>query len=335
MAAQETNAALAGRKEIVALSNFVSRTLGNDFMSHVTSHMADIITSAFTHVQDDKAMGEVFGQGVGKSVGRIAPPVLSAAMPKAVVETMDSLYEQPAFICLAETKPYVLTGMVVALTAGIGGVSPDSKLQCLFSIHLWLETFFDRKSEKILEVLPFLVQYLSLTLLNFIKKQRSNALLVRSALVVLQKLLVQTLPLAANSLDGCLLQINSGLIAVITGQEGEMECAALARQILELVFVDHGEKFQNQLELMEDYPENDPGFVRLRKVIKEMQFSRGLGPFIRKFLHITDVLNLTDCANLLRLAKSKLESMPGRDLNVLKMIGVILLLNLVVCMTFF
>jgi hypothetical protein len=288
--------------------------------------MADIITSAFTHVQDDKAMGEVFGQGVGKSVGRIAPPVLSAAMPKAVVETMDSLYEQPAFICLAETKPYVLTGMAVALTAGIGGASPDSKLQCLFSIHLWLETFFDRKSDKILGVMPFLVQYLSLTLLNFIKKQRSNALLVRSALVVLQKLLVQTLPLSANSLDGCLLQINSGLIAVITGQKGEMECAGLARQILELVFVDHGAKFRDQLELMEDYPENDPGFVRLRKVIKEMQFSRGLGPFIRKFLHITDVLNLTDCANLLLLAKSKLEAMPGRDLNVVS----ILLSNLVV-----
>jgi hypothetical protein len=265
-------------------------------------------------------MGEVFGQ-VGKSVGRIAPPVLSAAIPKAVVEILDSLYEQPAFVCLAETKPYVLTGMIVALTAGIGDVSPDSKLQCLFSIHLWLETFFDRKCDKIIGVLPFLVQYLSLTLLNFIKKQRTNVLLVRSALLVLQKLLVQTLPLSADSLDGCLLQINSGLIAVITRQEGEMECASLARQILELIFVDHGEKFRDQLELMEDYPENDPSFVRLRKVRKEMQFSTGLGPFIRKFLYITDNLNLTDCANLLHLTKNKLEAMPGRDQNVCVKLG--------------
>lgn len=51
MAAEETRTALIGKAGMVALGNFVSRVLGEDFMQRLTSLVPNIITSAFTHVQ--------------------------------------------------------------------------------------------------------------------------------------------------------------------------------------------------------------------------------------------------------------------------------------------
>ena len=174
MAAEETNTALANKADLVALGNFVNRVLGDDFMKRITSHVPGIITATFLHVQDDKAMRETFGVD-RQAAGQIMPPVLSAAVPKAVIDTLDVTFEEPVFDCIAKAKPYVLTQMVVDLTAGLAAESMDAQLQCLFSLHLWLESVFASKSGKIICVLPFIVQHLSSSLLSFIQKKEKNS----------------------------------------------------------------------------------------------------------------------------------------------------------------
>ena len=304
MAAEETNTALANKADLVALGNFVNRVLGDDFMKRITSHVPGIITATFLHVQDDKAMRETFGVD-RQAAGQIMPPVLSAAVPKAVIDTLDVTFEEPVFDCIAKAKPYVLTQMVVDLTAGLAAESMDAQLQCLFSLHLWLESVFASKSGKIICVLPFIVQHLSSSLLSFIQKKENSLVAIRSALLVLHKLFVEMLPLSAHCLENCLLQVTSSLIAVVTRKEekgGESDCAAMARQILELLLVDHVDKFPDQMDLIEDYPEGDDRFAQLAAARAQIRPSLGLKPFIKKFLHITDILSRSECANLLRLA---------------------------------
>ena len=313
MAAEETNTALANKADLVALGNFVNRVLGDDFMKRITSHVPGIITATFLHVQDDKAMRETFGVD-RQAAGQIMPPVLSAAVPKAVIDTLDVTFEEPVFDCIAKAKPYVLTQMVVDLTAGLAAESMDAQLQCLFSLHLWLESVFASKSGKIICVLPFIVQHLSSSLLSFIQKKENSLVAIRSALLVLHKLFVEMLPLSAHCLENCLLQVTSSLIAVVTRKEekgGESDCAAMARQILELLLVDHVDKFPDQMDLIEDYPEGDDRFAQLAAARAQIRPSLGLKPFIKKFLHITDILSRSECANLLRLASSKLAASPG------------------------
>jgi hypothetical protein len=189
--------------------------------------------------------------------------------------------------------------MAVDLSAGLASSStPAGQLRCLFSLQLWLDALFaNKQTGKILRVLPFVVQHLCPSLLNFIREQQegsNNSL--KSALTVLHKVLVDTLSLAPHNLNSCLLQINSGLIAVINNKkkkrndEKHQECVGMARQLLELLLVDHLDQFRDQLDLLEDYPEtgHDGCFAQLISARVEVKPSLGLKAFIKKLLHLTE-----------------------------------------------
>ena len=306
--AQEHNkmAVLKNGQKMAKLGDLIQKFYRADlFGMEVVSNAPGLISFVFSHINDTRAMERELE--VSNSV-QVRTGLLECKydLAEEAIQFLTELTNEDIYLWLYSRSTKSIPEIGVDICLNLNTEHRQTQLRCLHSLLLWLKNLFSGSSVgQIKGALPFLFKFISGQLLVFIGKTDDSDCR-KAALIVLQKFVAQLIVSSVESIQNCIQELNTCLIATIVG-EADSNVRCKAKEILEFLLVENFDQFTEFADKLEEYPDAAV-FSALTERKRKATRKQSLEDLIRIFLVLTKRVEDSFCNNILKQLNSRLGS---------------------------